>query len=187
MGCPWSGRNGFVPRMPFSCASTCPGWSPNWSGISCYLDSPSRIFDLSRFLSALRTARAARALATRALLVGRLQPMLLAARWTTCGRISRCFQCHVSRLSRLSRLSTLKASKTQNSLTRCLTRCLTRWISLNLQGENSFCELCWHAADSVEQHGQLAWQLASWIRREDFRKQWQHGTQNKATIDYRQP
>ena len=62
------------------------------------------IFDLSRFLSALRTARAARALATRALLVGRLQPMLLAARWTTCGRISRCFQCHVSRISRLSRL-----------------------------------------------------------------------------------
>jgi len=35
---------------------------------------------LPKFLSALRTARAARALATRALLVGRLQPMLLAAR-----------------------------------------------------------------------------------------------------------
>ena len=35
----------------------------------------------ARFLSALRTARAARTLCTRALLIGRLQPMLMAARW----------------------------------------------------------------------------------------------------------
>eukprot|EP00435_Cladocopium_sp_Y103_P015380 s3168_g3.t1 len=35
---------------------------------------------LPRFLSALRTARAARTLCTRALLIGRLQPMLMAAR-----------------------------------------------------------------------------------------------------------
>ena len=57
-------------------------------------------------------------------------------------------------------------------------------------GRKFVCELCWHAADSVEQHGQLAWQLASWIRRDAWRfvqeaKQWQHGpAQNKAFIGW---
>ena len=57
-------------------------------------------------------------------------------------------------------------------------------------GRKFVCELCWHAADSVEQHGQLAWQLASWIRRDAWRflqeaTQWQHGpAQNKAFIGW---
>ena len=46
----------------------------------------------------------------------------------------------MSRLARLSRLSTLKASKTQNSLTRCL----TRWIFReNIRQRRRFCRAAW--------------------------------------------